>query len=627
MCGIVGVVRPRATRPELGRTLDRMYSGIATRGPDGQGRLVRPGVGLLNTRLAIVDVVGGDQPIWNEDHTVGCVFNGEIYNFSYLRRRLEGLGHRFATCCDTEVLVHLYEEYGAGLVEAIHGMFSFAIYDLHRECVVIGRDRLGIKPLYVAPISGGLVFGSSIRSLLDAGVSSDPDVSALAEYLRFYKVGEPRTAYKAIRTLLPGHTMTVDAVTGLHSQEKFFQVAELSPFVEGQDIESLEAAAHDAFRAAVKTHLSADVEVGAFLSGGVDSSLVVAEAQEIAGLPLRTYSIAFLGAHGFNEAPWAERVASHLGTNHETFEVRSAALDLLHESLDACDQPFAIASFLPMLSLSRLASKQLKVVLTGDGGDEVGFGYPWYRWIDRTVTGRVSGRPTVPATLLGMERMATRLGANRIRRAAKFARGAALGGPGASDAWRYDLTGDGALSLLVPEFRHAAENGSLATPTERGWAAGMNQVDALRRADLSVLLRDEMLPKVDRSTMAAGVEARVPLLDDAFVAAMVAVPSGRHMAHPSGKSLLRKWLREALPGLDLDRPKHGFDVPIQHWLRTDLRPEVERLLLAPRRFGLIDAAAARVVWSRAEAGAPGAGHTVYAMLLAELWFERQQAVA
>jgi len=625
MCGIAGVVRPAARTVELNRALDEMWPGIATRGPDGQGRLVRAGVGLLNTRLAIVDVLGGDQPIWNADQSVGCVFNGEIYNFPVLKQRLQGAGHRFATNCDTEVFVHMYEEVGASLVDDLHGMFSFAIYDARRGEVLIGRDRLGIKPLYLAPIPGGLAFGSSIRSLLGLGVSGDPDVTALAEYLRFYKVGEPRTAYRDIRTLLPGHTVTIDVCSAKATQRRFFQIADLKAAEDIVDVREAEASARSAFEEAIRSHLVADVEVGAFLSGGIDSSLVVAEAQRVARRPLRTFSIAFVGADGFNEAPWAEKVANHLGTNHETIEVRSAPLELLYESLDACDQPFAIASLMPMLSLSRAASRHLKVVLTGDGGDETGLGYPWYRWMGRTASGPGLAHPIVPRTLLGVERLATRVGSKRVRRAAKFARGAVLGGAAASDAWRYDLTAENALSLLSSEFRSLAGSEGGASPTARAWITGLGSVDALRRADLSVLLRDEMLTKVDRATMAAGLEARVPLLDDAFVAAMVAVPTWRHLEHPGGKALLRKWLRQAVPGLDLDRPKHGFDVPIQQWLRADLRPEVDRLLLKRVGPGLIDSPAARAVWSRAEAGAPGAGHTVYAMLLAELWFERQQS--
>lgn len=623
MCGIAGIIEPRATGIELGRALDRMWPGIASRGPDGEGRLVRPGVGLLNTRLAVVDISGGDQPIWNADKTVGCVYNGEIFNFPALQRRLRGHGHRFRTNCDTEVLVHLYEELGPALVYKVHGMFSFAIYDARKKQVVLGRDRLGIKPLYLARVPGGLAFGSSIRSLLDLGVSSDPNVSALAEYLQFYKVGEPSTAYQAIRTLLPGHTMTIDATSADAQENRFFHVSDLPSFDGRLDVKDAEVAAKCAFREAIQTHLVADVEVGAFLSGGIDSSLVVAEAQRMACRPLRTFSIAFLGADGFNEAPWAEKVANHLGTKHETIEVGSAALDLLHESLDACHQPFAIASFLPMLSLSKAASSHLKVVLTGDGGDEVGLGYPWYRWMRRTGGDRFRRHPTLSAAFLEIERIASRFGATRTRRAAKFARGAVLGGPAASDAWRYDLTSDGARSLLSREFRHAAGQQLVASPTARSWSSEMNSVEALRGADLSVLLRDEMLTKVDRSTMAVGLEARVPLLDDAFVAAMIAIPTSRHMEHAGGKALLREWLRQATPGLDFDRRKRGFDVPIQQWLRGDLRSEVERLLLAPTRPGLIERDAARAVWSRAEAGAPGAGHTVYAMLLAELWLERQ----
>jgi asparagine synthase (glutamine-hydrolysing) len=621
MCGIAGIIQPTANDQQIARDLDRMGPGIASRGPDGRGQLVGQGVGLLNTRLAVIDLEGGHQPIWNEDRTVGCVFNGEIYNYVELRHSLRRAGHSFATHSDTEVLAHLYEEHGRDLVRRLHGMYAFAIHDSRQRRVLVGRDRLGIKPLYVAPLPGGMAFASSIASLLALGLSSDPDPAALAEYFRFYKVPEPRTAYGAISTLLPGHLLDIDTRTGSARVERFYRVAK--PDVADLDDADAEGRARHALRRAVASHVTAaDVEVGAFLSGGVDSSLVVAEAQQVARRPLRTFSVTFSGAEErYDESRFAEDVARRLGARHETVRVESPPAELVRRAISAANQPFSVASFLPLLVLSEHAARELKVVLTGDGGDEVGFGYPWYRWMSWTT--RPAPAPTrraVDALFRPVERrLSSQAQLRRLRRAAKFARGALVGGAAASDTWRYDLGAGEALRLLDSEHRPSRQ--SHPSPSELVWRPELGKGEALRHADLEVLLRDEMLPKLDRAGMAHGLEGRVPLLDDEFTEAMLAVPMRLHMAHPHGKALLRRWAREAVPGADFERPKHGFDVPIDVWLRSSLRADVDRLLIDPRRKGLADRHAARAVWRRMEAGVPGAGHTVYALLMAELWFE------
>jgi asparagine synthase (glutamine-hydrolysing) len=633
MCGIAGIVRPKAGPDEIAAGLDRMLPGIASRGPDGTGRMVGAGVGLLNTRLAIIDLAGGDQPVWGEDRAVGCVFNGEIYNYLALRQALRQRGHVLTTEGDTEVLVHLYEDHGPDLVHHIHGMYAFAVYDSRRQQVLLGRDRFGQKPLYLAPApGGGIAFASSIASLLALGVSRDPDPAGLAQYFRFYKVPEPRTAYRDISTLLPGHTLAIDVATADSRAQRFYRpggrdgarVEEASGVEHGDGADAV-ARARSALEAAVATHVvAADVEVGAFLSGGVDSSLVVAQAQRVAQRPLRTFSVTFAGeGAAYDESPYAEAVARQIGTRHQTIRVDAPPAALIRHALDAAHQPFAVASFLPLLLLSEHVSRELKVVLTGDGGDEIGFGYPWYRWM-AWAHGRPSGFASRTAdALLGPveRRLSGHAQLRRLRRAAKFARGAVQGGAAAADTWRYDLGGAEAAALLAPE--HRSGSSKEASPNEVAWRHDLPGVDALRQADLEVLLRDEMLPKLDRAGMAHGLEGRAPLLDDEFTDAMLAVPRRLHVGDGRGKVLLRRWAGEAVPGIDFDRPKHGFDVPIDRWLRSSLRSDVDRLLLDPARRGLVDRAAARSVWRRMEGGVPGAGHTIYALLMAELWFEAQ----
>jgi asparagine synthase (glutamine-hydrolysing) len=611
VCGIAGIVRPNASPEDVSAALDRMLPGIASRGPDGTARFCAPGLGLLHTRLAIIDLVTGDQPMWNEMRTVGCVFNGEIYNYRELTRRLSER-HRFATQSDTEVLVHLYEEYGEDLVDHLHGMYAFAIWDEPKRRLVLGRDRLGIKPLYVARLgAGGFAFASAIDSLLDAGASREPDAEALALLLRFHKIPEPRTVCRGVRALPPSHVAVVDTATGAVRERRFHALRR--PPREGDgDVRS----ARQAFERAVGTHLVADVEVAAFLSGGIDSSLVVAQAQRMAGRPLRTFCVSFRGAGSHDESEHAARVAKAIGTRHETIDVATAPADALRDAVRAAQQPFAVTSFVPLLLLCRAAARHVKVVLTGDGGDEVGFGYPWYRWMRAGALLPSSLRsPALASVLRSLER---RAGPRAVRRGLKLGRGVLRGDAPGSDSWRYEQTAEEAVALLRPEHRPAAPPRS---PFEEAWAGDLDPVDALRRADLEVLLRDEMLPKLDRAGMAHGLEGRVPLLDDDFVDAMIAVPARVHMRDPHGKALLREWARELVPACDVQRPKHGFDVPIRAWLEDGLGAEVKRLLFEERPRGIVDPAAARALWRRVRAGVPGAAHAMYAALMVEWWFE------
>jgi asparagine synthase (glutamine-hydrolysing) len=571
-------------------------------------------VGLLHTRLAIIDLVTGDQPIWNETGTVACVLNGEIYNYRELTERLRPR-HQFTTRSDTEVLVHLYEDHGPDLVHHLRGMYAFAIWDASRRQLLLARDRLGIKPLYTAVLPDGVAFASSLESLLAAGASRDPDPQGLAHFLQFYKVPEPRTAYSGIRVFPAGHLALVEAATGAVDVRKFYEMQRPRP----SSARDAVAVARVAFERAVASHLVADVEVAAFLSGGIDSSLVVAQAQRCSARPLRTFCASFRGAGaGYDESTFAARVASGLGTRHETVDVSGAPRDLVRLALGAAQQPFAVASFIPLLLLSDQAAKQVKVVLTGDGGDEVGFGYSSYRWMRVATHLPAALRRGNPGRWLrAPEAGATALGLDRVRRMLKFGRGALSDGARSSDAWRYELTREDAVALLRPEHRPRDVAWS---PNETAWDGSLGDVGAMRRADMEVLLRDEMLPKLDRAGMAFGLEGRVPLLDDDFVGAMLALPPEVHLRDGAGKALLREWARELVPSVDLERPKHGFNVPIRDWLLDGLRDDVDRFLLNRGHRGLTDPEGVRGLWRQVERGVPGAAHAAYAVLMAETWF-------
>ena len=521
------------------------------------------------------------------------------------------------------MLVHLYEDHQLELVHHLRGMYAFAIWDSERKRVVIGRDRRGIKPMYLASLpQGGLAFASSISALLGLDVSRDPNPGALAEYFRFGRVGEPRTAYREVRTLMPGHTLTIDVGSGTRSERPFYSLPRVASHkaVPRREAEQI---ARSAFEAAVASHMVADVEVGAFLSGGIDSSLVVAEAQRIANRPLRTFAVGFAAGGAYQEAQFAEQVAAKLQTRHVTLEVSEPPIDLVRRALQATHQPFAVASFLPLLMLAERAAQDVKVVLTGDGGDEVGFGYPWYRWarLLRRVP-RWAHSTNAAQWLRKGELMAARHHWKGVRRAVKFARGAVLEGPSASDAWRHEVTREDAIALLSPEFRDVGLRDLGPSPTDRQWDYDLSDEEAMRRSDLEVLMRDEMLPKLDRAGMAHGLEGRVPLLDDDFVEAMMAVPIEAHTSHPEGKALLRAWSAELCSAVDVQRPKHGFDVPIGAWLRSSLYPG-SGALLERSTSGLVDRATAQRTWSDLIAGIPGAAHAMFALLLAELWYENR----
>jgi asparagine synthase (glutamine-hydrolysing) len=591
-----------------------MIPGIRSRGPDGTGMLAEHGVGLLHTRLAIIDLITGDQPLWNETRTVACILNGEIYNYRELTKELRSR-HSFATRSDTEVIVHLYEELGDDCLHELRGMYALAIWDAPRRRLLVARDRLGIKPLYTARLDSGFAFASSIESLLAGGASRDPDSAALTQFLQFQKVPEPRTAYREVATLPPAHYVSVDVGTGRVERRRFYRhVAPTS----GDHREEAVCSARAAFERSVSTHLVADVEVAAFLSGGVDSSLVVAQAQRLSSRPLRTYCVSFRDAVGYDESDHAARVARAIGTCHETIDVSMAPADVMRTVLDAAQQPFAVASFVPLLLLCREAARHVKVVLTGDGGDEVDFGYPWYRWM--VGASRLPGgvrRARSSPWIRRLEMGAASRELDRMRRVLKFIRGALSTGAASSDAWRYELTGPDALALLRPEHRPPALPPS---PYEEAWDRSLGDVAAMRKADLDVLLRDEMLPKLDRSGMAFGLEGRVPLLDDDFVEAMLAVPVSAHLPDRKGKAVLRAWAREMVPGIDLDRPKHGFDVPVRAWLLDGLREDVRRLVLDDRQQRLTDPVVARGLWHQVERGGAGAAHAFFAVLMAETWF-------
>lgn len=543
-----------------------MCDAIRHRGPDDAGYFVAPGVALGMRRLSIIDLAGGHQPIGNEDGTVQVVFNGEIYNYRELRGELEA-HHRFQSSSDTEVLVHLYEEHGEHLVRFLRGMFAFALWDSRRQRLLIARDRLGIKPLYYWEADGGIAFASELKSLL--ALESFPrriDSPALANYLALGYVPDPECIFENVRKLEPGHTLQWERGRRAEPTRYWSPVRAEDPTIgEHEAIEE----SRRLLTESVRYRLISDVPLGAFLSGGIDSSAVVAEMARQMDRPVQTFSIGFEEPR-FNEAPHAAAVAHAIGTDHTELVVRPQVDALIEQVVGAFDEPFADSSAIPTLLVSTLAREQVKVVLSGDGGDELFGGYTRYQSFAR----RNMAIPAPLRHLIGA--LAKRLpqsayGRNRLF---EFSR---------SPQGRY--AGMIAQSLAV-------EEGGVARPEVVRAAAGMDELllrwfEQVSGRDLQtqVMLVDslsylpgDILTKVDRMSMAVSLEARVPLLDHHLVEFAAALPSHLKVRDGQGKWIFRRAIQDLVPDSVLSRPKQGFAVPLQLWFRNELRHRLDSLL-------------------------------------------------
>lgn len=564
MCGICGWAGWRASPDAMRGDLDAMCHAIRHRGPDEDGQYLGADVALGMRRLSIIDVAGGRQPITNEDGSVIVVFNGEIYNHHELREELMRRGHRFATKSDTEVIVHLYEECAEACVDRLRGMFTIAIWDSRREQLLLARDRIGIKPLYYWPMDRGVGFGSELRSYLAHSTASPRiDRAAMNAFLTFGYVPDPACIFAGVRKLEPGCRLRWDREDGIRV-ERYWHVAR--PEQEIGDEEAIHELRR-LLRQAVESHLESEVPLGAFLSGGIDSSTVVALMARASAHRVRTFSIGFDHPE-YNEAPGAREVARALGTQHTELVVRPDADRLVEGLIRAFDEPFADSSALPTYLVAQLARTEVTVALSGDGGDELFGGYTRYL---ETLQAR------------GLPRMARSAGRRLGRSLPHWT------------PWRnriVDLarTPWGRYAATLALSPHAQEGGLLRHP-EAGpapldallepWWRGAEDRDFLTQmtiVDLQSFLPGDILTKVDRTSMAVSLEARVPLLDHEVVEFAVSLPSRLKVRDGVGKWILRKAIEDLVPPAVLTKPKQGFAVPLGEWFRTDLRHRVQQLL-------------------------------------------------
>ena len=620
MCGIAGkFIFDQARAPNRER-LAAMTTVMAHRGPDADGFYVGPGIGLGHRRLSIIDLSTGDQPLANEDGTIWVVFNGEIYNFPEIRATLEQSGHRFRTHTDTEVIVHAYEEWGERAVDHFRGMFAFALWDEPRRRLLLVRDRLGIKPLYYSVTASGVTFGSEIKSLLeDPDVPRDWNPKALDAYLALQYVPCPRTMYKAVWKLPPGHLLVAES--GRVSVRQYWDLTftgDGDPAREEEYLERLDALLTES----VRLRLLSDVPLGAFLSGGIDSSAVVAAMVETSSTRVITTSVGF-DEHAFNELKYARAVARHLGTeSHETI-VRPDIVDLLPKLAWHFDEPFADSSAVPTYYVSAAARQHVTVALSGDGGDELWAGYTRHRverweatarrWLGRSgasIAGRLAGG--LPLGLKG----ARSLRHLALSPADACARKHAYG--------LFDLDSRGAL--YTRDFAADVQDSDPFLGFRLAYDA-CPSVDPLDRAlyvDVKTYLVDDIMTKVDRMSMAVSLEAREPLLDHKLLEFAATVPTSLKLKNGRSKYLLRRFLERRIPTSIVDRPKHGFEAPIGEWLRGPLAPMVDDLLLDGRLRdrGVFDPRAVDRVWRQHRSGARDHRHRLWSLVMLELWFRQ-----
>jgi asparagine synthase (glutamine-hydrolysing) len=571
MCGICGIFETGGDRIVHRATLKLMSDTIAHRGPDDDGFYTSGGVGLAHRRLSIIDVAGGHQPLANEDESIWIVFNGEIYNFEELNRRYLSTGHHFKTRSDTETIVHLYEELGEACFAEMRGMFALALWDGRRKRLVLARDRLGKKPLYYSWDGQRLLFGSEIKTLWKAGgLSKEMDLEALSDYFSYLYVPAPKTIYKQVRKLRPAHYLVVDQ-SGIREVPYWdISFAKTRNLSENEWCEEFLAE----FRVAVKSRLVSDVPLGAFLSGGVDSSAVVALMNQFQS-PVTTCSIGFAEAR-YDEAADARSFASSLEADHHSHIVEPHAIDLIKKLAWHYDEPFADSSSIPTYYVSKVAREHVTVALSGDGGDENFAGYRRYKltmWEDRLRSFFPAG---VRQNVFGpLGQLYPKLGwAPRIFRFKSTFQ--SLGRISPIDGYFYGISScpPGLKNRLLNVDVQRKLNGYDSADVLRYHYDRADTSDPLSRiqyVDMKTYLVDDILVKVDRASMANSLEVRCPLLDHKLMELIAQIPSGLKLQNGTGKYIFKKSLECVLPKDVLTRAKKGFSMPVAEWFRGELK--------------------------------------------------------
>ena len=622
MCGIAGKVGVEESVDEA--LLERMCDAIRHRGPDSRGIFTGEGAGLGIQRLAIIDLETGDQPITNEDGTVVLVLNGEIYNYRELRLALERRGHRFATRSDTEVIVHLYEDMGDECVHQLRGMFAFALWDRKRRRLLIARDRVGKKPLVYSHRRGTLWFGSEAKAILqDPSVPRDADLDAIDCYLQFGFVPDPLSTFSALRKLPPAHLLVWQQ--GEVAIRRYWRLS-YTPKEDYRRPEDAHEAIRDALLEATRLRLRSDVPLGAFLSGGVDSTAVVAAMARESSTTVKTFSVGFdVGA--FDETAYAREVAELFGTEHTELRLEPNAVELLPTLVWHYGEPFADDSAIPSLYLAQSARQHVTVALNGDGGDESFAGYPHY------LTGAIARRLSwIPSPVVnGVSALSTALGGDPpryalTRRAGWLARATRLDEAEISALVFAKFTEPERQALYTDEFRaelrqHEPLSAARVIPDAVGSPRATTPMERLIEADVHAFLPSDLLVKMDIASMTHSLEVRSPLLDHVLVELAARLPARMKRRGRGSKVALKDALRPWVPDHILDRPKMGFSVPLADWFRGGLKALPEEILLDPRSLerGMFREEAVRRLIDDHLAGRIDNSRKLWTLLQLELW--------
>jgi asparagine synthase (glutamine-hydrolysing) len=623
MCGICGILSLDGSERPDPDVLAAMNGAIEHRGPDSEGSLLDGPLAMAMRRLSIIDLAGGDQPIGNEDGSVQVIQNGEIYNYRELNEELRGRGHTLATRSDTETIVHLYEQYGLGFAERLRGMFAIAIWDRRNRRLVLARDRYGIKPLYYRADGGRLSFASELKALLrQPNFPRDVDLGALEAYLALNYVPAPMTIFEGTRKLPLGHLLIAE-----RGEVRLQEYAAPRPSPAGElrreSPDELAAELRERLRDSVRAHMVSDVPVGVLLSGGIDSGTLTALASEINEEPVNTFTIAFK-ERGFSEAAEARLVAERFGTNHHELTVEPDAVELLPKVVETFDEPFADDSALPTYLVSQLAAEHVKVVLSGEGGDELFGGY--YSYIGDLWAPRIG--PAATALRSVIERLPSRASSRRLEdRLKRFARGAHLPQPDRHAAWSQVFSPEARERLLTR--RNDGFDPLQAHRDRYARSTGAEELSRTADLDMGVYMVDDILVKIDRASMAHSLESRVPFLDPEVTGFALALPARHKVRVLSKKWLFRRAVGPLLPREIVRGRKRGFNPPVSRWLRGELLP-FAREVLSPQRIrdqGFLDPAAVSAVIDTHVAGRDDLSRNIWGLICFSLWHDRYVAPA
>lgn len=611
MCGIAGFIDMECGREKAANLIDRMCKVIRHRGPDDQGVWVDEGVALGMRRLAIIDVNGGHQPVFNEDQSILVVFNGEIYNYRELQKELQERGHHFRTHSDTETIVHAYEEYGDDCVKHLRGMFVFAVWDRQHQRLLMARDRFGKKPLNYYWDGQRFIFGSEIKSILEANIPREINNIALDEYLMYRYVPTPYTLFKNVMKVPAAHILVYE--NEQISVRRYWELP-FTPTCQDDEATAIEHT-KELLKDAVQVRLMSEVPLGAFLSGGVDSSIVVGLMSSMMSQPVKTFSIGF-DEDDYSELPHARQVARHFGTDHHEFIVRPDLISVLPELVWNYDEPFADSSMLPTYYVSKLAREYVTVALSGDGGDEIFGGYTRYT---RELT---IDRLPAPARLLGYGSVFMPDGMRGKGRLTNLHRDLAT---------RYSrifspFPEKARLSMYTKEFFASVYDHDPFETVMSDFRAvkGLDTAAQLQFVDVRNYLVDDILVKVDKASMLNSLETRAPLLDQNLAEYIASLPSAIRMRDGALKSLLKKAAADILPANILTRPKQGFGVPIKHWFRDDLVGYAYDLLDSPRaqQRGIFNPQYVRnLLKAHSRTKLVNHSEAIWSLLCLELWFQ------